>query len=359
MTNNPNDRDSMDTSFVNRSDTAAGRDADLRQRAEEHLRSLESAVAPGLAPLDRDRLIHELRVYQIELELQNEELRRAQEAQEAARARYFDLYDLAPAGYVTLTEAGLIREANLAAAKLLGLPCGMLINRPLSTFILPENQDSFYHCRRRLLDTGERQSCELRLRRSDGADCWVRLALSTGTDQEHGWKLCLIILSDISLTKAAETQLIEESERKDRFLAMLGHELRNPLASIRYVADGLQLAPICDGPRLRRAADILNRQVAHLTRLVDDLLDVARIGRGVMPCIKRPCDLRAIIEEAAEQAHAFLEDRGQRLDLILPDTPVALDGDPVRLAQMVVNLLRNASQFSPATSLVSVTLRMD
>jgi PAS domain S-box-containing protein len=356
VTSDPNDRDSTDTPFVNLSDTAVTCSAALRQRAEEHLRSLESAVPPGLTPLDLDRLIHDLRVYQIELEIQNEELRRAQEI---ARERYFDLYDLAPAGYVTLTDRGLIREANLAAATLLGLPRGTLINRPLSAFILPEDQDSFYHCRHHLLETGERQTCELRLRQPDGADCWVRLALSTGADQEHQSKQCLIILSDISLAKAAESQIIEEGERIDRFLAMLGHELRNPLAAIRYIAEGLRLAPTGDPARLGRSAEVLNRQVTHLTSLVDDLLDVARIGRGTMQFVKRSCDLRTVMEEAAEQAQLFLEDRGQRLDLKLPDTAVQLDGDPVRLAQMLVNLLRNASQFSPAASPVSLTLGVD
>jgi PAS domain-containing protein len=125
-------------------DNPPGDAAQLRQQAEAAARQ-EAAQSPetheALSPAQMRQTLHELRVHQIELEMQNEELRRAQVELDAARARYFDLYDLAPVGYCTLSEPGLILEANLTAATLLGVPRGALVKQPISRFILPEDQD--------------------------------------------------------------------------------------------------------------------------------------------------------------------------------------------------------------------------
>ncbi len=137
---------------------------------------------------------------------------------------------------------------------------------------------------------------------------------------------------------------------------MLGHELRNPLAPIRHVAEILRLAPTREPARINQAAEILTRQVDHLTRLVDDLLDVACINRGTIRVAKQPCDLCKAVEHAVEQAHPLFEARQQRLETAIPATPLVLEGDQVRLSQLVVNLLRNASQFSPPQARVSLTL---
>ena len=116
-----------------------------------------------LSPEVARRALHELRVHQIELEMQNEELRRTQEELEGSRARYFDLYDLAPVGYFTLSEQGLILEANLTGAKLLGVARGALVKQPLSRFVLREDQDIYYLHRKALLETGAPQAWELRM----------------------------------------------------------------------------------------------------------------------------------------------------------------------------------------------------
>jgi len=131
----------------------------LRRRAEEMARE----QAGPSSPEDTSQTLHELRVHQIELEMQNEELRRSEAELDAARARYFDLYDLAPVGYVTVSESGLILEANLTAANLLGVARSALDRQPLSLFILPEDQDVYYLHRKHLLETGQTQVSELRL----------------------------------------------------------------------------------------------------------------------------------------------------------------------------------------------------
>ena len=178
--------------YVKRAEALAG------ERAGEMPENLEV-----LSPEAARRALHELRVHQIELEMQNEELRRTQEELEGSRARYFDLYDLAPVGYFTLSEQGLILEANLTAAKLLGVARGALVKQPLSRFVLREDQDIYYLHRKALLETGAPQAWELRVLKKDAAPFWVRVEATTaqGADGASVWRA---VVSDITETKRAE-----------------------------------------------------------------------------------------------------------------------------------------------------------
>ena len=128
-------------------ETHSCQEEDLRKQAEE-IALEEEDPSPenndGMSPEETRQMLHELRVHQIELEIQNEELRRAQTGLEAARARYFDLYDLAPVGYCAISEKGLILEANLTAATMLGMARDALVKQPFNRFILPEDNDSNY-----------------------------------------------------------------------------------------------------------------------------------------------------------------------------------------------------------------------
>ena len=121
----------------------------------------------ALSPEEMQHMLHELRVHQIELEIQNQELRRIQEELETSKARFVDLYDFAPVGYLTVSENGLILEANLTAATLLGVTRTSLIKKPLTNIILPADQDIYYRHRKALFETGAPQTCELRLLRMD------------------------------------------------------------------------------------------------------------------------------------------------------------------------------------------------
>jgi PAS domain S-box-containing protein len=182
----------------------------LRRQAEARLvRTLD--IPESLSPDEIRDTLHELRVHQIELEMQNEELRRAQAEIEAGRARYFDLYDLAPVGYCTVSEQGLILEANLTAATLLGTARSALVNRPLSQFIIKEDQDLYYLQRKQLFETGETRECELRLVKPDGSNFWAHLT-ATAAQAEDGAPLCRVVLSDITGRKQMEEDL-RRSER--------------------------------------------------------------------------------------------------------------------------------------------------
>ena len=181
----------------------------LRQRAEAASRQ-EAVPSPdaseALSPAEMRQTLHELRVHQIELEIQNEELRQAQAELDATRARYFDLYDLAPVSYITVNEPGLILEANLTAATLLGMPRGALVKQPLSRFILKEDQDFYYLQRKQLFQTGKPQACELRLVRKDGTMIWAHLA-ATAAEEDQGAPVARVVLSDITERKRREKEM--------------------------------------------------------------------------------------------------------------------------------------------------------
>jgi PAS domain S-box-containing protein len=180
----------------------------LRQRAEEIARERamqDSGDLAALSPEEAAEVLHELQVHQIELEMQNAELHRAQEELEASRERYFDLYDLAPVGYCTISEQGLILEANLTAATLLETSRNGLVRQSLSRFILSDDQDIYYLHRRALFATGAPQKCELRMLRG-AVPFWARLEATVSPDVREA-PMCRLVISDISARKQAEEAL--------------------------------------------------------------------------------------------------------------------------------------------------------
>jgi PAS domain S-box-containing protein len=181
----------------------------LRKRAEEVLHEKAGMVLENLNALSSDdahRVLHNLQVHQIELELQNEELRHAQVELEASRARYFDLYDLAPVGYFTLDENGLILEANLTGATLLGVARGALVKQPLARFVVGDDADNYYLHHKQLFKTGAPEAFELRLSRKGGAPftAWIE---ATVAQDAGGARTCRKVVSDITERKAIQEKL--------------------------------------------------------------------------------------------------------------------------------------------------------
>jgi len=179
------------------------------------------------------RVLHELRVYQNELEAQNVELRVAHVHLDAARARYFDLYDLAPVGYCTLSEKGLILEANLTSANLLGVSRGVLVQKPISRFILEEDQYIYYLHLKKLSVYGELQACELRMVRQDKTHFWARLEAAV-TQDAVGKRVFRVVFSDINDRKNADkkihtlSQSLMQAQERERHL--ISCELHDTIA---------------------------------------------------------------------------------------------------------------------------------
>ena len=148
-------------------------------------------------------------------------------------------------------------------------------------------------------------------------------------------------------------ELAEEGRRKDRFLATLGHELRNPLAPLRNCLEIFTLQGDAD-PETRELWDIMDRQLSQLTRLVDDLLDLSRVNRGLVQLRREPLDLAGVVTRALETARPLLDERGHTLAVELPPQSLRVEADPLRLEQIVVNLLTNAARYTPPGGRIDV-----
>ncbi|HSB72460.1 MAG TPA: response regulator [Candidatus Methylomirabilis sp.] len=281
--------------------------AELRQQAEARLPQRPTAP-DALPPEDVPRVLHELQVHQIELELQNEELRRAQHALDASRARYFNLYDLAPVGYVTLSEQGLILEANLTAAKLLGVTRSSLVSQPISRFILPDDQDIYYRHRRQLSATGGPQVCELRMLRTDGAPFWARVEATAAEAEEGRAAVWGTVLSDITAQKQAEAALRQAHDTLEQRVADRTAELSGALQKLSIQSEQLRsLASDLTLVELRERlllAEQLHDGLQQL--LVGARIQVEILGRGEDPGVRQACqEISRLLEDALADARSL------------------------------------------------------
>jgi PAS domain S-box-containing protein len=340
---NPADDHSTDSTGSPESHSAQA----LRQRAEalavERARSIPEDPE-ALSPEVARRTLHELRVHQVELEMQNEELRRAQEELEASRARYFDLYDLAPVAYVTLSEKGLILEANLTAAKLLGVARGALVKQPLSSFVLSEDQDTYYLHRKVLWATGAPQSWEMRVLKEAAAPFWVRVEATTAQDAD-GASICRAVVSDITKSKfeaeekakiEAQYRQLQKAEGLGRMAGAIAHHFNNRLA---VVMGNLELS-IGDLPRGAGPAD-------KLTDALQAAREVAEVGKllltylGQTQARPEPLDLSEVCRRSLPMLQAAMpKDIVLETDLSAPSPAISADSNQIQ--QVLANLVTNA-----------------
>jgi two-component system CheB/CheR fusion protein len=332
--------------------------AGLRQLAEERLADL-AARAPQAPPEDPRRLVHELEVHQVELEMQNEELQAARLEAEEGLQRYTELFDFAPIGYVVLDPGGTIREANLEVARMLGVARKDLLGRRFAVFVDPRQRAALAEFLEGVLARGGDGQASAILdadlpRESDGA-LEVRLIAVARTGATPG---TLLAIHDITARRRAEAALREEGGRKDDFLAALSHELRNPLAPIRNSLSVVERVEP-GGEEARKAMAILRRQVDHLVHIVDDLLDVTRIARNKVHLQREPLDLGGLVRRTMDDHLPEFEARGIALEGDIDPEPLWAEADGTRLAQVIGNLLANALKFTPRGGRVDVGLRRE
>ena len=320
--------------------------AGLRQKAEE-IFSEKGGRFPEdtmtLSPEETRQIVHELRVHQIELEMQNDELHRAQDELDASRAHYSDFYDLAPVGYFTLSEQGLILEVNLFAATLLGMPRSELFKQPISRFIFRDDQDIYYLHRKRLFESGEPREYELRMVNTDGVPFWACLIATIS--QGDGDSVCRVIMSNITDRKQAEAEKEKLQDRLNQAQKMesigrlaggVAHDFNNMLGVILGHAE-LALAEM--DPALPLYADLeeIRKAAQRSADLTRQLLAFAR-KQTVAP---RILDLNDTLMGMRKMLHRLI---GENIDLaFIPGEnlwPVKMD--PGQIDQILTNLCLNA-----------------
>lgn len=202
---------------------------------------------------------------------------------------------------------------------------------------------------------GERVEFELQVPYIEGRPRWIHATYSPDFDSVGQVRGFVVHVLDISERKQAADALKETDQRKDEFLAMLAHELRNPLAPISNAVHIMKL-PSLDELRLNWCRDVIGRQVEHMVRLVDDLLDVSRINQGKIELKKERLEASTIVQRAVETSQPLLDARRHEFSVHLPPGPVIIEGDLVRLSQVVSNLLNNAAKYTDEGGSISLTV---
>ncbi len=370
---------------------------DLLKRAQDQVISIQDDTSQTHIPQDvvvpetLHKIVHQLQVHQIELEMQNEELRRTQYDLEIARLRYFDLYDLAPVGYCTLSEHGLILEGNLMAAKLFDASRGDLVNKPMSRFLFKADQDIYYLHRKRLLATEAPQTCELRLANNSGEPLWVNLH-STLEKNSDGVPSFRIVITDISARKQAELTLRLTKERyyseqnrldqilknsnlelmqaiataeqasalaekanraKSEFLSNMSHELRTPLGTILGFAQLIDTGEPAPTPVQKRNIQQILRAGWYLLDLINEILDLALIESGTLSISLEPVALCHVLHDCQAMIEPLAQKHSVNVIFNNIDAPFIVQVDPTRLKQVLINLLSNAIKYNkPGGSVV-------
>jgi signal transduction histidine kinase len=200
------------------------------------------------------------------------------------------------------------------------------------------------------------ESQELRIIRDDGTEGWVDVRAAPIRGEDGTIEAAVSATLDVTAEKAAHAAADEASRAKDEFLAMLGHELRNPLTPI---VTALQLMRLQGGDAFERERAVIERQVSHLVRLVDDLLDVSRVVRGELRLERAAVEVAAVVARAIEVPGPLIEERRHRLVVSVPQSGLVVHADAERIAQVLTNLLTNAAKYTPSGGSIAVHARAD
>ena len=277
---------------------------------------------------------------------------------DGAQARLAAIVESSDDAIVSKSLDGIIESWNAGAQRIFGWSAEEAIGQPILLIIPPERHPEEAGILARLR-RGERiEHFETVRVAKDGRRIDVSLTVSPVRDASGRIIGASKVGRDITDQKRVLRALEEASRQKDRFLAMLAHELRNPLAPIRNALQLLRLVEPGSEPA-DRALAIMDRQLDHLVRLVDDLMDVSRITRGRIEMRKEPVDLGSIVLSAVETSRPALEDGRHQFTLSLPAEPVVVHADFVRLAQVIANLLNNAAKYTDTGGRISLAAERD
>lgn len=306
---------------------------------------------------DAARLAQDLEVHQVELEMQNLELRDSQRELEEARDLYADLYDFAPIGYITLDDRGVIRALNLTATRQLERSRSQLLNLPFNSLLAKDSSGAFFASIRATLDTNEPQSVELKVQLKNNRTMDIYLQMQP--DIREQLPELRVAVMDITSRKKLDLELLaareaaEEASRaskaKSLFLAHMSHEFRTPLNSILGFAQILEAdskQPL-QPQQLQHINHILSSGW-HMLQLVNDLLDLVSIESGNIELHPETIELKAVITDCINTMAPLVRESHISLGSSIADTcsGAYIHADPRRFKQVILNLLSNAVKFN-------------
>jgi PAS domain S-box-containing protein len=289
---------------------------------------------------------------------------RLQELDQVARAltdseaRLQALFANAAVGIAELTDEGRLALVNDALCRILGQPREALVGSTLFQHAHAEDRAGIESAYRAVMQAPHANfSGERRFERRGGEPMWAKLSITATPQSGEAAMRAVAVIEDVTERRQAEHDLREADRRKDEFIATLAHELRNPLAPIRNSLHIVRMAGSQE-PAIQRVAAMMERQVRHMVRMVDDLLEVSRISRGKIELRRERVSLAAVLRSAVDTSRPLIEAGGHDLRLDLPDESVAVDGDPVRLAQVFANLLNNSAKYTSMGGRIEVSVSL-
>ena len=339
--------------------------AALRRTAGVRLRASPPADE-ALTPLDLRSALGELRVYEAELEIQNEELLDSRARIEKSQRKYFRHFDLAPVGLIRLNLKGQILEANILGAQMLD-ETRMLLNTVPRTFfahVSPESHVVFQQHLESALASGKMETCELSLRNAAGQETFVRIQ-SVVSHSENDEKDFYLTLTDLTERREIEQKLALQKAladaavtSKELFFGMLSHELRNPLTPLVALLEDLATEP-GRSAKDRAALAIMRRNLDLETHFIDDLLDLTRVTSGKLELHRETTDVHLCLRQAIEICQLDIDAKKLQLAIKLDAPRHFVDADASRLQQIFWNLIKNAVKFTPAGGRIAIGTRSD
>jgi PAS domain S-box-containing protein len=319
----------------------------------------DNVASPRVAQVERlleerERLIHDLEVHQVELEVQNQQLREAQHLLEESRARYSDLYDFAPVSYCTLDPAGCIVEINLTGAAMLGTPRGHVIGKPFAVYVAEADRTAFRtHLQRRLSSTHGEDKLEFTLAGPAKPPVVIGMVSAVALDQTGTIVGCRSAFTDISERKRAEESLRVAVRMREDFLAIVSHDLRNPLNSIMLGSAVLKKSPTLDARSLSHV-DIIGRAATRMDRMLSDLLDLSSMDAGHLSMERGAERVESLLSVIVENTGPAANAKSIRLETALDDPQLVAYCDRDRILQVLMNLVGNAIKFSRVGACVRI-----
>jgi len=337
----------------------------LRIKAEARLASATTAVKP-MPPTEE--LLHELQVHQIELEMQNEELRRTHVALEEARDLYVDLYEFAPVGYITMSQEAQITAINLTGAALLGEDRKQLLRRSFARIVAPEDQDRWQDYFRHAFNQPDNRSGELTLLRKDGTRFDVRLD-SRLIAAAAAVPVLRITLVDISVQIQLDHMLRERNmelavaryvadkanQAKSEFLSSMSHELRSPLNAILGFAQLLETGSPLPTPNQKLRIQQIVQAGWYLLELINEILDLALIESGKLSLSNESVPISKVFQDCQDLVEVQAQKNAIRISFPPPDNTLLVKADRTRLKQVLINLLSNAIKYNRVQGSVEVS----